>query len=78
MLHLQLREDEWKQHQASLVEHSCASHHRHGQLPYREGGLRGVSQRDPDGEQGDGEEVVEERQWLSDDACEKADGAVDA
>ena len=70
----QFGKDEWKQHDAGLPEDSGALDHGLRQASQ----LRGGGQQDPDGVEGDGEEVIEEDERLPDDAREQADRPVDA
>lgn len=68
-----LTPDKRKKHHAGLPKHLHALGQGEGELPGRGGG-----ELEPDGEEGDGEEVVEEDEGFADDAGEEADGAVDA
>ena len=69
----QLRNNKRKKHPTRLPKHGPALHHRHRHLmPPR------LRYQQPDGEDGDGKEVVEEHEGLADYAGEETDGAVDA
>jgi len=69
----QLRNDKRKKHPTRLPKHGPALHHGHRHLiPPR------LRYQQPDGEDGDGKEVVEEDEGLADYAGEETDGAVDA
>lgn len=80
VLHPHLTPNKRKNHHTGPPKHLHALDQGEGELPYRrrvrDGG--GSAELKPDGEESDGEEVVEESEGLADDAGEEAGGGVDA
>jgi hypothetical protein len=70
-----LTPDKRENNHTRLPKHAHAQRQRLGQPPPRR---RRVAQQDPDGEQRDGEEMVEEDEGAADDAGQQADRPVDA